>query len=101
MVLQGFGHPLVVAARYGGEHYLIGPELYPLYVFIMKILLAIVVLAALVTGVVTAAVHPDQPGAAIAAAAIGALLKGAIVNVGALTMHRHCYPAPEEVFPGS
>ena len=84
-VLRGFGHPVVVAARYGGEHYLIGPELYPLYVFIMKILLAIVVLAALVTGVVTAAVHPDQPGAAIAAA-IGALFQGAIVNVGALTI---------------
>jgi hypothetical protein len=84
-LVRGFGHPLVVAARYGGQHYLIGPELYPLYVFILKILLAIVAVAALVTGVVTAAVHPEQPGAAIGAA-FGALIRGAIGNVGALTI---------------
>ena len=84
-LLRGFGHPLVVATRYGGQHYLIGPELYPLYVFILKILLAIVAVAAVVTGVVTAAVHPEQPGAAIGAA-FGALIKGAIGDVGALTI---------------
>ena len=84
-VLRGFGHPLVVAARYGGQSYLVGPELYPLYVFCLKILLVIVAVIAVVTGVVTAAVHPENPGASIGAA-IGAFIQGAIGDVGALTI---------------
>jgi len=84
-VLRGFGHPLVVAARYGGQSYLIGPELYPLYVFVLKILLAVVAVIAVVTGVVTAAVHPENPGAGIGAA-IGAFIQGGVTDVGALTI---------------
>jgi hypothetical protein len=84
-VLRGFGHPLVVAARYGGQSYLVGPEIYPLYVFCLKILLAFVALTAAITGVVTAAFHPEQPGAGIGAA-IGVLIHGGISDVGALTI---------------
>ncbi|HEY3887324.1 MAG TPA: hypothetical protein VGL73_02045 [Caulobacteraceae bacterium] len=84
-VLRGFGHPLVVAARYGGQSYLVGPELYPLYLFCLKILLAIVAAIAVVTGVVTAALHPGNPGAGIGAA-IGAFIPAALANVGALTI---------------
>jgi hypothetical protein len=83
--LRGFGHPLVVAARYGGQSYLVGPELYPLYGFGLKIILAIVAAVAVVTGVVTAAVHPENPGAAIGAA-IGAFIPAALSSVGALTL---------------
>ena len=37
-MLRGSGHPLVVAARYGGgQSYLVGPELYPFYVFCLKV----------------------------------------------------------------
>ena len=67
-LLRAFGHPLVVAARYGRQHYLVGPELYPLYVFALKILLAIIAGSAVITGIVNAAVGPGQPGAAIATA---------------------------------
>jgi hypothetical protein len=84
-VLRDFGHPLVVAARYGGQSYLVGPELYPLYLFCLKVLLAIVAAIAVVTGVVTAAVRPDNTGAAIGAA-IGAFIPGALSSVGALTI---------------
>jgi hypothetical protein len=84
-VLRGFGHPVMVAARYGGQSYLVGPELYPLNVLALKILLAFVAVTAAITGVVTAAFHPHQSGAGIGAA-IGVLIQGAITNVGALTI---------------
>ena len=84
-VLRGFGHPVAVAARYGGQSYLVGPDLYGLYVFGLKFLMAFVVLSAVITGVVTAAFHPEQSGAGIGAA-IGALIQGAINDVGALTI---------------
>jgi hypothetical protein len=32
-LLRDFGHPLVVAARYGPQQSLIGPELFPFYWF--------------------------------------------------------------------
>jgi hypothetical protein len=76
-LLRAFGHPLVVAARYGRQQYLIGPELYPIYVFALKVLLAIIAGAAVVTGVVSAAVGPGQPGAAIATS-LGVFWNGAI-----------------------
>ena len=40
-VLRDFGHPLVVAARYGTQQWLIGPEVFPFYLFSLKIVLAI------------------------------------------------------------
>jgi hypothetical protein len=84
-LLRAFGHPLAVAARYGRGQYLIGPELYPLYVFALKALLAIAAISAVITGVVQAAVQPGQPGPAIVAA-LGALWTGAATSIGVLTI---------------
>ena len=84
-LLRAFGNPLAVATRYGRQQYLVGPELYPLYIFVLKILLAIVAVSAVVTGVVTAAIHPGQNWSAVAAAQ-GALVRGAVGNVGVLTI---------------
>src|SRR5579871_6062790 len=67
-LLRAFGNPLVVAGRYGAQRYLIGPELYPLYVIALKVLVAIVAVGAVINGIVHSAVGPDQPGAAIASA---------------------------------
>ena len=39
-LLKDFGNPLTVAGRYGRQQYLIGPELYPIYVFSLRIVLA-------------------------------------------------------------
>jgi hypothetical protein len=47
-MLRSFGHPLVVAARFRPHQYLIGPDVYPFYLFVMKIVLAVG--AALVAG---------------------------------------------------
>jgi hypothetical protein len=84
-VLRDFGHPLVVAARYGRQQYLVGPEFYPLYAFAVKVQLAIIALAALVTGVVAAAAHPGEPAHGILAA-LGTFWNGAIISVGVLTI---------------
>lgn len=40
-LLRDFGHPLVVAARYGTQQSLIGPDLFPFYWFSLKVVLAI------------------------------------------------------------
>ncbi|HEX3406116.1 MAG TPA: hypothetical protein VHS81_02665, partial [Caulobacteraceae bacterium] len=34
-LLKEFGHPLAVAGRYGPQQYLIGPELYPIFMFVL------------------------------------------------------------------
>ena len=39
-MLREFGHPLVVAARYRPHQYLIGPAVYPFYLYTMKVVLA-------------------------------------------------------------
>lgn len=40
-LLQEFGHPLVVAAGYGKQHSLIGPDIFPFYLFSLKIVLGV------------------------------------------------------------
>jgi len=40
-MLREFGHPLVIAARYRPQQYLIGPELYPFYLFGLRVVLTI------------------------------------------------------------
>jgi hypothetical protein len=41
-LLREIGHPVLVAARYCREQYLVGPELYPIYILTIKFLLAII-----------------------------------------------------------
>jgi hypothetical protein len=40
-LLHDFGHPLEVAGRYGTTHQLIGPEVYPFYIFALKVAMGI------------------------------------------------------------
>lgn len=40
-MLREFGHPLVIAARYRPQQYLIGPEIYPFYLFGLRVVLTI------------------------------------------------------------
>jgi hypothetical protein len=51
-VLRAFGHPLQVAGRYGPQRSLIGPELYPIFIVALKVILALVAVGALVNAVV-------------------------------------------------
>jgi hypothetical protein len=50
-LLRDFGHPLVVAARYGQQQSLIGPEVFPFYWFSLKVVLAICLAAVVLSGV--------------------------------------------------
>ena len=50
-LLRDFGHPLVVAARYGTQQHLIGPDLFPFYWFSLKVVLALSVALLILSGV--------------------------------------------------
>ena len=47
-LLREIGHPIAVAGRYGPRQTLIGPELYPFWIFGVKVLLAIAALATII-----------------------------------------------------
>jgi hypothetical protein len=48
-ILGGFGHPLVVAGRYLPMQHLIGPDLFPLYWYVLQ---AVVIVVAVICGLV-------------------------------------------------
>jgi len=84
-LLKDFGNPLAVAARYGRQQYLIGPELYPVFMLVLKIVLAVIAGSALITGVVNAVLAHGDAGPAIAAA-LGVAWTGAFAAVGSVTV---------------
>jgi hypothetical protein len=84
-MLHDYGHPLIVAARYRPAQYLIGPELYPIYAFVLMIVAAAIALSAAITGVVAASVSGGEP-----AHGLGAVLSvawtGGFAAIGAVTV---------------
>ena len=59
--LRKMGHPMVVASRYQPQQYLIGPTLFPLYMYVLRIAL---LWAFIICMVITAVVTPlTAPGA--------------------------------------
>jgi hypothetical protein len=62
-ILREFGHPVMVAARYGPQGRLIGPELYPLWVWSLKLLLFIIVVSTLGRSVAAVVGAPDTDAA--------------------------------------
>ena len=84
-LLHDFGHPLMVAARYGRQQHLIGPELYPVYAFVVAIVLASIGLAAAITGIVAATVTGGDLGHGFGAA-MGVAWSGAFTGIGAVTV---------------
>jgi hypothetical protein len=83
-LLRAFGRPVLVAARYGANRYLIGPELYPLYILILKIVLACMAGAALIIGVITATAYGD-PGDAVSSG-LNVFWNGVFGAVGIVTL---------------
>jgi hypothetical protein len=84
-VLRAFGHPIAVAGRYGASRTLIGPELYPFYMFAVK---GLVILAAAVTALPL--VISIILGGESASAGLGQFLSGfitlAVTLIGAATI---------------
>lgn len=84
-LLKDFGHPITVAGRYAQRPYIVGPDLYPLYMVAAKLLLIIVAAASLIAAVAGAAVHPDNPAEAFGKA-IGGFFAAAAAMIGWLTI---------------
>jgi len=61
-LLVEFGHPLVVAARYREKQSLIGPELYPFYLYSLKLFGAITALGVAAVAIFRAMVDPGDAG---------------------------------------
>lgn len=93
-LLREFGHPVIVAARYGRQQYLIGPDLYPVYTFVLKLVLLIVAAAIVLSGIVTALATTGAAGSAARTAI--ALWSGAFSTFAAVTI---IFAALQRYFP--
>lgn len=51
-LLKEFGHPLVIASRYRTQQYLIGPEIFPFYLFALRVVLTIGAISFVAIGIV-------------------------------------------------
>ncbi|HEY3800627.1 MAG TPA: hypothetical protein VGL58_19920 [Caulobacteraceae bacterium] len=84
-LLLEFGNPVVVAARYGRQRYLIGPAVYPVFSLVLKLVLAVMAASAVIAAVVaTIGSHGDAAhglGMALAVA-----WNGAFVSIGIITV---------------
>lgn len=84
-LLQEFGHPLVVAARYGTQQWLIGPDIFPFYLFALKVIVAISAAIELIQGLGRAVLSGEALFAALPHAANG-LLWTLLANAGLVTL---------------
>ena len=84
-LLKDFGHPLVVAARYRPRQWLIGPDVFPFYFFVARI----VVLIAVGLQVAVAAariIFGDGPAWPILAQSWGGLWASLFISLGIVTL---------------
>jgi hypothetical protein len=58
-VLRAYGHPRVVASRYGASQYLIGPQLYPFYIPTLRNVAVVTTAAILLIGGIAAILKAD------------------------------------------
>ncbi len=85
-VLREFGHPLVVAARYGsGPQHVVGPELYPWWMFGVKAGLAVLLAITVLTVAVRVITGDAYAGQAIGQG-FASLFSGAVTLIGFATL---------------
>ncbi|MEO9133189.1 MAG: hypothetical protein ABI240_18535 [Sphingomonas sp.] len=84
-LIKEFGHPLVVAARYRPQQSLIGPDVFPFYIFVMKIMVLVIVGIDIAVGVSRALFTAQNP-VQILAQTTGSITMSLLVNVGVLTI---------------
>ena len=84
-LLKEFGHPLVVAARYRPRQWLIGPDVYPFYFFVARI---VVLIAVGLQVAVSAAriIFGDGRSGQILAQAWGGLWMSLFISLGIVTL---------------
>ena len=85
-VLRDLGHPLTVAARFGtGPQHVVGPELFPWWMFGVRAALTVLVLISVV-GVVARVLVGDAAAGQAVAQAFHGLFTGAVTIVGVATI---------------
>jgi hypothetical protein len=86
-ILKRCGMPMVVAGRLAPKRYLIGPTLFPIYAFVLKMVLLwiIVPVFIFVVGPATLATHQRELGTAIAMTA-GNLWSALFIAAGVITL---------------
>ena len=91
-VLREIGHPLVVAARYGeGPQHVVGPMLYPYWLFGVKVALAIQAFAAVITFITVSLASGDVAyglGRAVASGIAGAATLIGLATAAAWVIER-------------
>ncbi|HEY1604055.1 MAG TPA: hypothetical protein VGF77_00485 [Allosphingosinicella sp.] len=96
-LLRDFGHPWVVAARYWKQQYLIGPDVFPFYLSVLRIVLAVVVAIFVVVAAVNLLFNDYDVlhaiGQALAGLWISALINVAIVTIVFVVLERAGFPA--------
>jgi hypothetical protein len=84
-LLHAFGNPIAVAGRYGRQRYLIGPETYPVYSLVLKIVLIMIAGSALITAIaVTVADQGDAARGLVRG--LDVLWNGAFGSIGIITL---------------
>lgn len=87
-VLREYGRPADVAAQYTGERSLVGPELLPIYWFVLKIALGAMALAVGISAILSfGTLQPTIGGfAQLFASLISEILSGVLTTVGSVTV---------------
>lgn len=84
-VLRDFGHPIAVAGRYGPSRGLVGPELYPFYMFAVKGLLVLAAVVSALPQVVSVIIGGQDAGDAFGHFTSGFFTTG-LTLIGAATL---------------
>jgi hypothetical protein len=86
-ILKRCGAPMLVASRLGPKRHLIGPTLFPIYTFVLKMVVLWILVPAFlfIVGLVNLANNHGDWGKAIAAT-LGGLWSGAFVAAGVITL---------------
>lgn len=84
-LFRDFGHPLAVAGRYGPQRALIGVELYPFYIFAVKVALAIAAFVAVIPAVIGVVTEGGDVSRVIGHA-LNAFIPSALKLIGLITI---------------
>lgn len=85
-VLKDFGHPLAVAGRYGPQQSLIGPTVYPFYMFALKIAVAVAAAISVIPALASIVLGGDNPARLLANAAFDHFPSSALMLAGLVTL---------------
>ena len=82
-IIKAYGHPRVVASRYSVVPYLIGPELLPAYVYLLRTILTIVLAVEVIAGALIAIAYDSI---SMFTGALGVALRSAVIIFTIVTL---------------